>query len=55
MRCKDLLYGVSPKCSQCIHICRQWKQVIVVFCPLFCTRVSKKKRGNPPSVEKGVK
>ena len=29
------LNGVNKLCAQCIHECKQWKQVLVINCPYF--------------------
>jgi len=29
------LTGVNKKCSQCTHSCKQFKQLNIVFCPIF--------------------
>ena len=29
------LNGVNKLCAQCIHECKQWKQVLVISCPNF--------------------
>lgn len=35
------LSGVNKLCAQCVHECKQWKQVKVVRCPFFKSKQQK--------------
>ena len=41
--------GVNKKCQQCVGLCKQWKQQIVVYCPSF--RSTQKKDAKPENRE----
>ena len=32
------LSGINKKCQQCTESCKQWIQLIIVFCPNFRSR-----------------
>jgi len=38
------LTGTNKHCQQCIHDCKQWAQVKVVFCPTFKSTQQKESR-----------
>ena len=47
MRIKSLLFGVNAKCGQCTGSCKQFKQVVVVYCPNFKSIMSDCKKTLP--------
>lgn len=32
------LTGKNKRCQQCVNNCKQWSQIIVHWCPLFCSK-----------------
>jgi hypothetical protein len=32
------LDGINKKCESCIMNCKQWKQVIILICPIYHPR-----------------
>ncbi|MDD5431662.1 MAG: hypothetical protein PHO70_01570 [Candidatus Omnitrophica bacterium] len=54
MRSKTLLYGVNFKCRQCVGKCKQWQQIIIVYCPMFESILADKSDGLPSEHEKLV-
>ena len=38
-----MLSGINKKCAKCTGECKQWNQVIIVYCPNFVCNVAKPK------------
>ena len=45
----SLLSGVNKKCYDCTEVCKQYKHVVVMYCPNWKAKYVRKKTGNERS------
>jgi len=47
-----MLSGVNKKCAKCTGVCKQWRQITIIYCPNFVFKSSKPKNHVDSTQEK---